>query len=93
MVRKIPRCVPDNRAKETILLNFLCCDRFFRMLIKHNLNLPCIGTKDTNLQIVPNPMRTQHSKRIGMFPADETVYFVRRQSSDLESFHGYSLKR
>ena len=93
VVWKIPRCVPDSRAEKTVLLNFLRCDRLLGMLIYYNLDLARIGTKDTDFQVVSNPMRTQHSKRIGMRPADEAAHFVRWQSSDLESFHGYSLKR
>jgi hypothetical protein len=87
MVWKIPRCVPDRRAKESVLLNFLRCDRLFRMLIQHDLNLARIGTKDANLQIVPNPVWTQHSKGVGMRPSDKAAHFVRWQSSDLERFH------
>ena len=49
LVWKIACCVPDSRAKETVLLNFLRCDRLFRMLIQHDLNLARIGPKDTNL--------------------------------------------
>ena len=49
MVWKIPRCVPDSRAKETVLLNFLRCDRFFRVLIQHDVNPARIGPKHTNL--------------------------------------------
>jgi hypothetical protein len=64
LVWDIPRCVPDSRAKETVLLNLLRWDRFFRMLIQHDLYLAGIGPKDTNLQIVSDPMRAQHSKRI-----------------------------
>ena len=91
MVRKIPCCVPDSRAKETVLLDFLRCDRFFRMLIQHDLNLARIGTKDANLQIVPNPVRTQHSKGVGMRPSHKPAHFVRWQSSDLERFHKLGL--
>jgi len=93
MVWKVSRCVPDSRAKETVLLNFLRCDRFFRMLIQHNVNPARIGPKHANLQTVPNPVRPQYSKRIGMFPGDKAVHFVRWQSSDLERFHSYSSKR
>src|SRR4030095_714775 len=87
MVGKIPCCVADSGTKETVLLNFLRCDRFFRMLIQNNLNLARIGTKHTDFQIVTNPVRTQHSKGVGMLPSDKAVYFVGRHSSDLESFH------
>src|SRR5437868_11587351 len=93
MVRKIPCCVPDSRAKETVLLDFLRCNRFFRMLVRHYLNLARIGPKGANLQIVPNSMRTQHSEGVGMGPSDKEVHFIRWQSSDLERFHGCSLKR
>jgi hypothetical protein len=62
------------------------------MLIQHDLNLARIGTKDANLQIVPNPVRTQHPKGIGMRPADEAAHFVRGQSSDLERFHDLGLQ-
>jgi hypothetical protein len=49
MVWKIAGCVPDSRAKETVLLNFLRCDRFFRMLIQHDVNPARIGPKHANL--------------------------------------------
>jgi hypothetical protein len=87
MIWKIPGCVPNSRAKETVLLNFLRCDRLFWMLIQHDLNVARIGSKDTDLQIVANSVRTQDSKGIGMDASDEAVHFVRRQSSDLERFH------
>src|SRR5947208_15150747 len=35
MVRKIPCCVRDSRAKQTVLLKYLDFDRFIRMWIQH----------------------------------------------------------
>jgi len=90
MVWKIPCCVSDSRAEKTVLLNFLRCDRLLGMLINYDLDLARIGTKNTDFQVVSNPMRTQHSKGIGMRAADKAAHFIRWQPSNIEWFHSYS---
>src|SRR5206468_13068358 len=72
MMRAVPRSEPEmvwkiagrpggTRAKESVLLNLLCCDRLLRCSIEQYLNRACVRAKDTNLQIITNAVRTQHA--------------------------------
>ncbi len=102
MLRSVPRSEPemiwkiagragDTRAKESVLLNLLCCDRLLRCSIEQYLNRACVRAKNANLQIITNAVRTQHAERIRMNSADEAAHLVTRQSGNLEGFHAVLL--
>ena len=75
------------RAKESILLNSLRCNRLLRFSIQHDIDLARVRAKDTNLQIIANAVRTQHAERISMITGNEAVDLIPRKAGNLESFY------
>src|SRR4029077_8388734 len=75
------------RAKESILLNSLRCNRLLRFSIQHDIDRARARAEDTNLQIITNAVRTQHAERISMSTCNEAVHLITRQAGDIESFH------
>jgi len=90
MVWNIAFRVGNSGAKETFLIDSFCSDCFSRLSIKHDLDRARVRAKDPDLQIVTNPVRTQHAERVRMNSCDEPLYFVTRQRTDLKSFHTFS---
>src|SRR5437762_4674573 len=80
----------NSGAKETFLIDSFCSDWFVQFSIEHGLDRARVRAKDPDLQIVTNPVRTQHAERVRMNSCDEPLYFVTRQRADLKSFHTFS---
>jgi hypothetical protein len=90
MIWQVPCGARNSRKKESFLFNSLRCDRLIRFSIEHDVDRARVRTKHTNLQIVPNAVRTQDAKRIGMYSPDEAAHLITRNSGNLEGFHTFS---
>ncbi len=86
MIREIAGRARHGRAKEPILPNSLRCNWLLRFSIQHDIDCARVGTKDSDLQIVANSVRTQHAERISMSTGNEAAHLVTRQAGNLESF-------
>ena len=87
MIREIAGRGRHFRAKESILLNSLRCNRLLRFSIQYDIDRARVGAKDTNLQIIANAVRTQHAERISMITGNKVANLITRQAGNLESFY------
>src|SRR5881409_1652268 len=69
------------RAKESVLLNSLRCNRLLCFSIQHDIDLERVRAKDTNLQIIANAVRTQHAERISMITGNKAAHLITREST------------
>jgi len=97
LVSKVARRLRHRRAKKAIPMNLFRFDWRLRKnlrgsvsgsSIQHDVDLLYVRPKHPNHQIIPEPMRPKNVERICMRPGEKTIQLVRRQSSDLERFHG-----
>ena len=87
MIREIAGRARHGRAKESVLLNSLRCNRLLWFSIQHDIDRARVRAKDTNLQIIANAVRTQHAERVSMSTGHEAVDLITRQAGNLESFY------
>ena len=87
LVIEVARRAGHSRAKETVAMNFLGSDRFFRLPVQGDVDLAGVGPENADLEIVAHPVRSQNPERIGMRSGEKPIQFVGRQPRDLERFH------
>src|SRR6266446_9706938 len=87
MIWDIARCAWHSRAKESVLVAALCCNRLLQFSIKNDVDRAHIWPKHSNLQIVAHPMGPQHAEWIGVSPGDGPAHLVTRHTGYVESFH------
>src|SRR5206468_8369461 len=75
------------RAKESVLLNSLRCNRLLCFSIQHDIDRARVRAKDTNLQIIANAVRTQHAEWISMITGNKAAHLITRESTYIKSFH------
>ena len=87
MVRNVALRAGNNPAKETFLIAPFGSDWFVWFSIEHDLDGLRVWTKDPDLHVIANLVRTQHAEGIRMKASDKSVELVPRNVSNLERFH------
>ena len=87
MVRNVALRTGNTGAKETLLVAPFGSDRFAWFSVEHDLDRARVWTKDPDLHVIADLVRTQQTKRVRMKSTDEPSYLVTRHCTDVKSFH------